>query len=116
MLGFQSIHLLLQQLLVELLQFQRSELFQRDFADIGLDVVVNVTPVGLVGGGPHLHFGVVFKSHLHPLAHDVLASSGNIQPLCLLDCLLQLCLGLRLGLARDVLQIALPVSGARPAV
>ena len=50
---------LLQQLLVELLQFQRSELFQRDFANAGLDVVVDITPVGLVGGRPHLHLSVV---------------------------------------------------------
>ena len=42
--GFQSVYATVgQQLLVELLQFQRSELFQRDFADVGLDVVVNVS-------------------------------------------------------------------------
>ena len=103
-LGFQSIHpALLQQLLVELLQFQRSELFQRDFADIGLDVVVNVTPVGLVGGGPHLHLSVVFKPYLHPLAHGVPANLGRIQPLRFLNGGFQLCFCLRLGLAQDVL-------------
>ena len=41
---------LLQQLLVELLQFQRSEFFQRNFADIRLDMVIDVPPAGLVGG------------------------------------------------------------------
>ena len=44
---------LLQQLLVELLQFQRSEFFQGDLANVGFDVVVDVAPVGLVGGWPY---------------------------------------------------------------
>ena len=102
--GFQPVYsALFQQLLVELLQIQRSEFFQREFADIGFDVVVDVTPVGLMGGWPHLHLGVVLKPFLHPLANRVPASLGRIQPLRFLDCLLQLCLGLRLDLAQDVL-------------
>ena len=52
---------LLQQLLVELLQFQRSELFQRDLADVGLDVVVDVPTVGLVRGWPYFDFCIVFE-------------------------------------------------------
>ena len=55
---------LLQQLLVELLQFQRSEFFQGDLANVGLDVVVDVAPVGLVGGWPYLHLGVVSENVL----------------------------------------------------
>ena len=40
-----------QQLFVELLQFQSGQLPQLNFADIRLDVVVDVSSVGLVGGG-----------------------------------------------------------------
>ena len=38
-----------QQLPVELLQFQRVKLFQRNISNVGSYVVVDVTPVGLVG-------------------------------------------------------------------
>ena len=38
-----------QQFLVELLQFQRVKLFQRNISNVGSYVVVDVTPVGLVG-------------------------------------------------------------------
>ena len=94
---------LLQQLLVELLQFQRSEFFQGDLANVGLDVVVDVAPVGLVGGWPYFYLGVVLKPHLHPLPHRVPANLGRVQSFRFLDCLFQLCLGLRLSLAQHIL-------------
>ena len=42
-----------QQFLVELLQFQRGELFQRNGSDVGNYVVVDAPPVGLVRGRAH---------------------------------------------------------------
>ena len=78
-----------QQFLVELLQFQRGELFQRDVPDIWIDVVVYVAPVGLVGGWPDFDLGVVLKPylkpHLHPLPHRVLPGFALVQGLHLLD-------------------------------
>ena len=50
-----------QQFLVELLQFQRSKLFQRNFPDVWLDVVVDVSSIGLVGRRPNFYLCVVFK-------------------------------------------------------
>ena len=94
---------LLQQLLVELLQFQRSEFFQGDLADVGLDMVVDVAPVGLVGGWPYLHLGVVLKQHLHLLAHGVLACFGHVQALRRLNGYFQFRFCLRLSLAQHVL-------------
>ena len=52
-----------QQFLVELLQFQRGELFQRDVPDIWIDVVVDVAPVSLVGGGSDFELVVVLKPY-----------------------------------------------------
>ena len=43
------------------LQIQRGELVQWEIADVGLEVVVDVPPVGLMGGGADLDFGVVLK-------------------------------------------------------
>ena len=65
-----------QQLLVELLQVQRSELSQRDISDVRIDMVVDVAPVGLVGGGPDFDFGIVLEPHLHPLPYRVFANFG----------------------------------------
>lgn len=48
--GFQPVYPAFgQQLPVELLQFQRVKLFQRNISNVGSYVVVDVTPVGLVG-------------------------------------------------------------------
>ena len=66
-------------------------------------MVVDVAPVGLVGGWPYFYLGVVLKPHLHPLPHRVPANLGRVQSFRFLDCLFQLCLGLRLGLTQDVL-------------
>ena len=62
-LGAQSVGLLIglqpiypafgQQFLVELLQFQRGELFQRDVPDIWIDVVVDVAAVAVKRAGAH---------------------------------------------------------------
>ena len=74
-----------QQLLVELLQVQRSELFQRDVPNVGIDVVVDVAPVGLVGGRPDFDLGVVLKPYLHPLSYGILPGLGLIQRLGFLN-------------------------------
>ena len=92
-----------QQLFVELLQFQGGQLVQLDFADIRLDVVVDVPPAGLVGGGPHLDLGVVFEPDIHPLTDCVLLCLEGVYFCVLLDCLFQLRFYLCLGLAKDVL-------------
>ena len=105
---------LLQQLLVELLQFQRSEFFQGDLANVGFDVVVDVAPVGLVGGWPYFYLGVVLKPHLHPLPHRVPANLGRVQSFRFLDCLFQLGLGLCLGFSQDVLVDGLACLGIMP--
>ena len=56
-----------------------------------------------MGGGPHLHLGVVLKPHLHPLVNRVPSGLGRIQALRFLDRLFQLGLGLCLGFSQDVL-------------
>ena len=91
-----------QQLFVELLQFQSGQLAQRDFSDVRLDVVVDVASVGLVGGGPHLDFGVILKPNVHPLADGILRCLERVYFRIFLDRLFQLCFYLRLGLAQDV--------------
>ena len=91
-----------QQLLVELLQFQRSELFQRDVSDIWIDVVVDVAPVGLVGGRPHFDLGAVLKPYLHPLPYRVLSYFGQVQRLGFFNGSLQLFLDLCLGFAQHI--------------
>ena len=66
-------------------------------------MVVDVAPVGLVGGWPYFYLGVVLKPHLHPLPHRVPANLGRVQSFRFLDCLFQLGLGLCLGFSQDVL-------------
>ena len=94
---------LLQQLLVELLQFQRSEFFQGDLANVGFDVVVDVAPVGLVGGWPYFYLGVVLKPHLHPLPHRVPANLGRVQSFRSSIACFSLALALCLGFPRTFL-------------
>lgn len=92
-----------QQLLVEFLQVQRGELFQRDVPDVGIDVVVDVAPIGLVGRWPDFDLGVVLKPFLHPLSHRILPSFGKVQRLRFLNGGLQLFLDLSLGSAQHIL-------------
>ena len=91
-----------QQFLVELLQIQRGELVQREITDVGLDVVVDVPPVGLMGGGADLDFGVVLKPDVQPLSHGILAGPDQVQAGGLLDGPLQLFLCLSLGFGQDI--------------
>lgn len=93
---------LLQQLFVDLLQLQRSQFPQRNPADIRLDVVVNVSPVGLVGGGPDLDLGVIFESLVHPLAHRVLLRFHTIDIFRCFHGRFQLRPGLRLRPAKHI--------------
>ena len=103
MLALNSVHpAFFQQLLVELLQFQRSKLFQRNFPDVWLDVVVDVSSIGLVGRRPNFYLCVVFKPLVHPGTHCVLPRLGDIQALAFLDSRFQLALHLRLGAAQNV--------------
>ena len=78
----------------------------RDLPDVGLDVVVDVSPVGLVGRGTDLHLGVILEPDIHPLPHGVFLGFCLIYDLCFLNSLLQFGPGLRLGPAQDV-----PVNG-----
>ena len=109
MLALNSVHpAFFQQLLVELLQFQRSKLFQRSFADTRLDVVVDVPPIGLVGRRSHFDFGIVLKPLIHPGTYCVLPHLGHIQAFGFLDGRFQLALRLCLGTAQDVFVDGLP--------
>ena len=92
-----------QQLFVEFLQFQSGQLVELDFADVGLDVVVDVSSIGPVRGGAHLDFGVVLEPEVHPLTYVILCRLEGIHFCIFLNCLLQLCFYLRLSLAEDVL-------------
>jgi len=104
MLALNSVHpAFFQQLLVELLQFQRSELFQGDFADIRLDVVVDVPPVGLVRRWSHFYLCVVLKPLVHPGTYCVFPGFGDVQIFGFLDGRFQFGLCLCLGPAQDVL-------------
>ena len=98
-----SVHSALgQQLFVELLQLQGGQLTQLDFADIWLDVVVDVASVGLVGRRPHFDFGVVLEPDVHPLPDSVLCRLEGVYLCIFLDGLFKLCFYLRLSLAQDV--------------
>ena len=98
----------------------REDNFPRGGPDIRLNVVVDVTSVGLVGGGTNLHLGVVLEPDIHPLSHGVLFCLYRVDMLCLLNSLLQLGPGLRLGSSQNVPVNGLPrlrvVTGGIPAL
>ena len=101
--GFQPLYpAVAQELAVEPLQIQGGELGERNVANVGLDVVVDVTPVGLVGGGTDFEHGVILEPDFHPLSQGVLPCPDDVQALGVLDDLLQLFLDLALGLAQAV--------------
>lgn len=84
--GFQPLYpAVAQELAVEPLQIKNGESGERNVANVGLDVVVDVTPVGLVGGGADFEHGVVLKPDLHPLPQCVLPCPDDVQALGVLD-------------------------------
>ena len=71
-LGFDAVYpSAIQQVLVEPLQVQRSEVCQRNAADLRLDVVFQKTLRGFVGRWAQFDFRVVFHPDLQPTAHGV---------------------------------------------
>lgn len=54
-----------QQLLVEILQLQRSRFFQRNFADTRFNMVVDASLVSLAGGRSYFYLCVVFEPLVH---------------------------------------------------
>ena len=89
-------------LIVEFLNVQRGQLFQRDFPDGRHNVVVNIVLVVECCGLPDIRLGVYFKPDLRPLSNGVLFILLNIQILCGLDGLFQLLLYLSLGFPQHV--------------
>ena len=48
-------------------------------------MVVDIAPVGFVGGWKHFDFGAVLKLYVHPLAYGVLFGSDGIRLVIFLD-------------------------------
>ena len=65
-------------------------------------MVVDVAPVGLVGGGTRLDLSTVLKPHVHPLSYGVLPCPAEVQLGVFRDGLFQFLFDLRLSFAQDV--------------
>ena len=92
-----------QQVLVEPLQVQRSQVCQRNAADLRLDVVFQKTLAGLERGRSEFHLGVVLHPDLQPTPHGVGLGPSVVDTDVFLDCLFQLFLDFGLRLAKNVL-------------
>ena len=92
----------IQQVFVELLQVQRSEICQRDAADLRLDVVFQKALRGFEGRWAQLDFCVVLHPDLQPCSYGVGFGPPIVDAHIFLDGFLQLFLNLRLRLAEDI--------------
>lgn len=102
------------QLPVELLQIHGTELFQRDFADVRSDVVINIAPICLMGGGANLDLTHVFKPFLHPLGNRVLACPSEVYFLGFFQRLFQFFPNLCLCLAQYIFEYLFPCNRVMP--
>ena len=100
-----------QQMLVEPLQVQRSEICQRDAADLWLDVVFEEALAGLERGRSEFHLGVVLHPDLQPTPHRVGLGPSVVDTDVFLDGFFQFFFYFRLRLAEDVFDDGLPCFG-----
>ena len=89
------------QVVVELLDLDGGQLFQRCVAQLGNDVVVNVVEVVVLGFLPQARLGVDLIPQLDPRAQRVGFGSAHVQLFSLRNGLLELFLGFRLGFSED---------------
>ena len=92
-----------QQVLVEPLQVQRSQVCQRDAADLRLDVVFQKALRGFEGRWAQLDFCVVFHPDLQPTPHGVGLGPSVVDTDVFLDGSLEFLFHFRLRLAEDIL-------------
>ena len=96
------------EIVVELLDLDRSELAQLDVPQLGDDVVVDVVQIVVLGVLPEPGLGVNLVPHRHPAFYRIGAAAVHVQPLAVRNGLFQLLLDLRLGLPQYILNFLLP--------
>ena len=89
-------------MLVEPLQVQRSEICQRDAANLRLDVVFQKTLRGFVGRWAQFDFRVVFHPDLQPCSHRIGLGPSVVDADVFLDGSLEFLFHFRLRLAEDI--------------
>jgi len=77
----------------------------------GLDVVVDVAIVGLVGRGTHLDFCHVLKPLIHPRTDRVFSALGEVYLSGFYQCFLKFLFDFRLGFAQHILDNLLSGDG-----
>ena len=91
------------QVVVELLDLDGGQFFQRRVAQFGDDVVVNVVEVVVLGFLPQARLGVDLIPQLDPRAQRVGLGAAHVQLFSLRNGLLELFLGFGLGFSEDAL-------------
>ena len=91
------------QVVVEFLDLDGGQLFQRCVAQLGNDVVVNVVEVVVLGFLPQAWLGVDLVPQLDPSAQRVGLGAAHVQLFSLRNGLLELFLGFGLGFSEDAL-------------
>ena len=91
------------QVVVELLDLDGGQFFQRRVAQLGNDVVVNVVEIVVLGFLPQARLGVDLIPQLDPRAQRVRFCTAHVQLFSLRDGLLELFLGFCLRLGEDAL-------------
>ena len=89
------------QVVVEFLDLDGGQLFQRCVAQLRNDVVVNVVEVVVLGFLPQARLGVDLVPQLDPRAQRVRLGTAHVQLFSLRDGLLELFLGFGLGFSED---------------
>jgi len=87
---------------VESLQVQRSQVCQRDAADLRLDVVFQKALRGFEGRWAQLDFCVVFHPHFQPTPHGVVLGPPIVDAHIFFDGFLQLFFYFRLRFAENI--------------
>ena len=91
-----------QQMLVEPLQVQRSEICQRDAANLRLDVILEKALRGFEGRWAEFHLGVVLHPHFQPCSHRVGLGPSVVDAHVFLYGFLQLLLDRSLRLSENI--------------
>ena len=89
-------------MLVETLQVQRSQVCQRDAADLRLDVVFQKALRGFVGRWAQFHLGIVLHPDLQPTSHGVGLGPSVVDADVFLDGPFQFFFYFRLRLPEDI--------------
>ena len=60
-------------------------MIQRNTADVWLDMVFDISLVGLMRRGTYFQFGAVLKPHIHPLTDGIFFGFDEVDILAFLD-------------------------------